>query len=137
MVMTTETVCTKSKLTFQAQNRRLVELEFGHRQVTSDAGALLLREVAEKTGIVRDFASCFEDFRNPELILHTREEIISQRIYALICGYEDLNDHDTLRRDPLFGLLIGKEEELASHSTLGRMELTKENASAAERYKKL
>lgn len=62
---------------------------------------MLLREVGWKTGIVGRFAACFHDFRDGELIEFTVEELLKQRVFALALGYEDLNDHEQLRRDPL------------------------------------
>jgi Transposase DDE domain group 1 len=137
MEMTNETVCKPKRLEFQVQNSRSVVVEFGGESISTEGGAVLIREVAERTGVLRKFASCFEDFRNPDLIEHTKEELISQRIYGLVCGYEDLNDHTTLREDKLFSLLVGKDEVLASRSTLNRVELTRDDASPMERYKKL
>ena len=61
----------------------------------------MLREVERKLGVLRRFASCFDDHRDPDLIEHTVLELLSQRVYALALGYEDLNDHDELRHDPL------------------------------------
>ena len=69
---------------------------------------LLLREVEQRTGIIRQFAACFVDHRNPELIEHTLQELVAQRIYGLALGYEDLNDHDQLRRDPLLATRMAR-----------------------------
>ena len=89
-------------------DRRKVVAQFDGGTITSDAGALLLRELDEATGILRDFTACFTDYRNPELIEHTVSDLVAQRIYALALGYEDLNDHDELRIDPLLATLVGK-----------------------------
>jgi hypothetical protein len=120
--------------------------------ITSDAGALLLRKVEQRTGILRQFAACFADGRNPERIEHTVKELVSQRVYGLALGYEDLNDHDELRRDPLLALVTGKADlkgehrhkaqdrgkALAGKSTLNRLERTPLEASPKEaRYKKI
>ena len=72
----------------------------------------LLREAERLTGIIRQSAACFTDHRNPDRIEHTVEELIAQRIYALALGYEDLNDHDDLRHDPLLAVLVGKPDHL-------------------------
>jgi len=123
----------------------------GYGAITSDAGGLLLREVEAKTGILRRFAACFTDFRNPDLAEHTAYELIAQRVFALALGYEDLNDHDTLRYDPLLAVLVGKLDPtgqgrrrerdrgkaLAGKSTLNRLELTPVGADEQSRYKKI
>ena len=91
-----------------ALGSRTVTARFDGGAITSDAGGLLLREVEAKTGILRRFAACFTDHRDPELVEHTVGELIAQRVFALALGYEDLNDHDTLRHDPLLAVLVGK-----------------------------
>ena len=105
-----ETECTPTQLEFHALGRREVVGKFDGGNITSDAGGLLLRETEKRTGIISGFARCFEDKRNPEAIEHTVAELVAQRIYGLALGYEDLNDHDDLRRDPLFAVLVGKED---------------------------
>jgi hypothetical protein len=90
--MTTQ--CTTDRLTFQPLGRREVVGAFDGGTITSDAGGLLLREVERRTGIIRQFAACFVDHRDPDLIEHRVEELVGQRVYALALGYEDLNDHD-------------------------------------------
>jgi hypothetical protein len=119
--------------------------------ITSDGGGLLLREVEKRTGIIAQFAACFTDHRNPERIEHTVKELVAQRVYALALGYEDLNDHDPLRHDPLLAVLAEKADPsgesrarerdqgkaLAGKSTLNRLELTGEVVSEEERYKKI
>jgi hypothetical protein len=69
-----------------------------------------LREAEKQTGIISGFAACFDNLRNPEAIEHTVTELVAQRIFSLALGYEGLNDHDDLRRDPLFAVLVGKED---------------------------
>jgi hypothetical protein len=110
--------------------------------VSSDGGALLLREVANKIDLLPRLAACFTDGREPGRIEHTVEQLLSQRVYALALGYEDLNDHDRLRFDPLLSLLSGQREPgteaLAGKSTLNRLELTLPGADAQrQRYKKI
>ena len=105
-----ETQCTPTQLEFHALGRRKVIGKFDGGSITSDAGGLLLREAENQTAIISGFAECFEDLRNPEAIEHTVKELVAQRIYGLALGYEDLNDHDDLRRDPLFAVLVGKED---------------------------
>lgn len=105
-----DTQCNPTQLKFHALGRREVVGKFDGGNITSDAGGLLLRETEKRTGIIAGFAKCFEDLRKPEMIEHTVTELVGQRIYGLALGYEDLNDHDDLRRDPLFAVLIGKED---------------------------
>jgi DDE family transposase len=145
------TECTRPTFLFHDLVRREVVANFEGGTITSDAGGLLLREVEAKTGIVANFARCFEDFRDPELVEFTAEELLKQRIFGLCLGYEDLNDHDTLRRDPLLATLVGRVDPtgadrvcprdrgqpLAGKSTLNRLELTPSRASVDSRYKKV
>ncbi len=105
-----ETECTRDRFLFQPLGRREVVAAFDGGTISSDAGGLLLREVEQRTGIIRQFAACFADHRDPELIEHTVQELVAQRIYGLALGYEDLNDHDQLRRDPLLATLVGKDD---------------------------
>jgi len=120
------TECNQETFRFAAHFSRRVEAGFTAGRVSSDGGALLLREVDRKINLLERLAACFEDGRDPERIEHTIQQMLSQRIYGLALGYEDLNDHEQLRSDPLFGLLSGRrklEEPLAGKSTLNRLEL--------------
>src|SRR6202167_5129480 len=108
--------------------RELVH-RFDGGDITSDGGALVLKKLEERTGIVRRFAACFTDYRKSDQIEHPLLDLISQRVFGLALGYEDLNDHDDLRRDPMLGVLLGKLERdgdepspLAGKSTLNRLE---------------
>lgn len=146
-----KTECTPKKLQFQPHVSRKVEATFDGGQITSDGGALLLRQVEERCNILKRLAKCFKDFRKQELIEHSVYELLAQRIFGLVLGYEDLNDHETLRTDPLLALLAGKEDltgnnrtrekdkgkPLAGKSTLNRLELTPPNADEHARYKKI
>ena len=130
------TECIQETFSFAVHFSRRVEAGFTAGQVSTDGGALLLRETGRKINLAGRLAACFTDGRDGERIEHTVEEMLSQRIYALALGYEDLNDHDQLRSDPLLGLLSGKrklEEPLAGKSTLNRLEL----AGRTERYHKI
>ena len=147
--MTTE--CSRESLVFQSLGGREVVGRFDGGKITSDAGALLLRETERITGTLGKFAACFTDHRNPDLIEHTVSELVAQRVYGLCLGYEDLNDHDQLRHDPLLAVLVGKQDPtgdnrarkrdkgkaLAGKSTLNRLELTPVRADADSRYKKI
>jgi hypothetical protein len=145
------TECTQRSFEFQPLCGRQVTARFDGGQITSDAGALLLREVEDRSGILRQFAHCFEDFRDPELVEFTVEQLLKQRVFALCLGYEDLNDHDQVRHDPLLAVLAGRPDPsgqdradprdrgipLAGKSTLNRLELTPPRAQAKHRYKKI
>jgi hypothetical protein len=137
--MTTQ--CTQVGFEFQPLKHRGVWAQFDGGAMTSDGSGLLLREVEKRIGVLRQFADCFTDYRNPDLIEHTVEELVAQRVYGLALGYEDLNDHEELRNDPLLAVLLEKphpsQEALAGKSTLNRLELTLETASSKERYKKI
>lgn len=136
------TECIQESFAFASVGSREVVARFDGGQVVSDGGALLLGEVERRTDILHRFAACFIDRRDPLRIEHTVEQLIRQRIYALALGYEDLNDHDQLRRDPLLAVLSGKieptQELLAGKSTLNRLELTLPQADAEQRrYKRI
>lgn len=145
------TQCNLFSFQFQSHNSKKVIANFDGGHITSDAGAILLCELEKKTKILEKFAGCFTDHRNQDKIEHRVLEMISQRIYGLILGYEDLNDHDELRSDVLLSLLSGKEDltgqnrrrekdkgyALAGKSTLNRLELTPFEANAKSRYKKI
>ena len=144
------TECTQKSLSFHALSRREVTGSFDGGRITSDGGGLLLRETERITGIIDGFARCFTDHRNPLLIEHSVHELVAQRVYGLAHGYEDLNDHDELRHDPLMAVLAGKADPtgrfrgrrdrgkaLAGKSTLNRLELTPPDADAQSRYKKI
>ncbi len=147
--MTTE--CSGEKLEFQGIGSRVVEANFDGGRVTSDAGLLLFRELDEGVHLTERLAGCFTDYRSPKRIEHTVQQLVSQRLMALVAGYEDLNDHDHLRDDVVFALAAGKRDltgddrererdrghPLAASSTLNRLELTPEDADANHRYKKV
>lgn len=145
------TECTATQMEFQGVGRRKVVASFDGGHLSSDGGALLLREADERFGVTRRLAACFTDHRDPDLIEHSVLELLRQRIYGLALGYEDLNDHDDLLRDPLLALALGKQDPeghqrrrksdagkaLASSSTLNRLELTPADGNTQSRYKKV
>src|SRR5436305_13161083 len=136
------THCNQELFPFEALGQREVVGRFDGGYVVSDGGALLLRQVERRADILGRFASCFTDQRDPLRIEHSVEQLVKQRVYGLALGYEDLNDHERLRRDPLLAVLSGKAEPtqqpLAGKSTLNRLELTLPLGDAAQRrYKKI
>jgi Transposase DDE domain group 1 len=145
------TECTQSSFGFAALYRREVVAQFDGGDITTDAGGLLLREVDRHLSMIDRLAASFTDHRQPHQIEHQVRELVAQRIYGLALGYEDLNDHDQLRSDPLIAALIGKAEPKgtdrrrqqdqgkagAGKSTLNRLELTPPDADAQARYKKI
>src|SRR5450755_3519664 len=119
------TECNQGLFSFAAHFSRRVEAGFTAGQVSSDGGALLLRAADRKINLLQRVAQCFTDSRTPWRVEHRLPEMLAQRIYGLALGYEDLNDHEQLRSDPLLTLLSGKREldkPLAGKSTLNRLE---------------
>jgi len=139
------------KLQWEDLGRRRVEADFSAGRVSSDGGGLLLREVDRCLQLTQRLSECFEDHRNAKATEHSVRELVAQRVYAVALGYEDLNDHQQLSRDPLFAAIVGKADvegrrrtrnadlgqPLASPSTLGRLERTKETANKSSRYEKI
>ncbi len=133
------TECTQSSFEFAAVWSRSVMARFDGGKITSHAGGLLLREVDRRVGLLERLSRCFWDGRDQRRVRHSVREMISQRVYGLALGYEDLNDHEQLGEDPLLMLLAGSvddESPLAGKSTLNRLELAGE-AGAEDRYKKV
>lgn len=136
------TQCNAEQLEFSGVERRRVVAAFDGGRVSSDAGALLLGKTDEAIGLIDRLASCFADERNLDLIEHSIRTLVGQRVFALALGYEDLNDHEQLRHDPVMGALLGKLEAkrsdcaaLAGKSTLNRLELHEREGSS--RYHKI
>ena len=126
------TECSAECFDFGIVEGRAVEAAFDAGLVTSDAGALLLRATDRAIGLIRRFAACFHDERRQDLIEHEVATLVGQRVFAIALGYEDLNDHDELRHDPLMGVLAGKLAArradcaaVAGKSTLNRLELSR------------
>jgi len=105
-----KTHCNQKTFEFQTENSRKIMAHFNGGNISSDSGGLLLQQTERITGIISQFAGCFTDHRDPDLSEHTVKELIAQRIYALALGYEDLNDHDELRNDPLLAVMVGKKD---------------------------
>jgi hypothetical protein len=145
--MTTE--CSQSSFEFHCLNQKNVIAKFDGGNITSDAGILLLREVEKRTGLIAGLAKCFTDYRDARWIEHTVEELLGQRLFGFCLGYEDLNDHDQLRADPLLAVAVNKADPLglnrrqeadkgkalAGKSTLNRLELSK--SEGPDKYKKI
>jgi len=145
--MTTE--CNQSSFEFHYLNRRKVIAKFDGGNISSDAGVLLLREVEKRTGLIAGLAQCFSDYRDARWVEHTVEELLGQRLFGMCLGYEDLNDHDQLRGDPMLAVAVNKADPLglnrlreqdrgralAGKSTLNRLELGK--AGEIDKYKKI
>src|SRR6266700_7278278 len=122
---------------------------FDGGDITSDGGALVLKKLEERTGIVRRFAACFEDYRSATQIEHPLLDLIMQRVFGLALGYEDLNDHDELRRDAMLAVALGKDDvkgeqrrrkqdrgkALAGKSTFNRLALTAPDYDGSPRQK--
>ena len=144
------TECSTDPLAFHALGRRTVVGCFDGGEISSDGGGLLLREVEQRTQILRRLSQCFIDHRHPGRIEHSVESLVKQRVLGIALGYEDLNDHDELCRDSVLAMLSGctdltgagrvrpsdRGKPLAGKSTLNRLELTPVEGGADERYKK-
>ncbi len=142
-----DTECTPESYRFQDLGKLKVVADFLGGTLTSDGGALLLREVESRFGVIEKLAGCFEDRRDPSMTEHPVRDLVAQRVMGLALGYEDLNDHDELRLDPLLATAVGKKDPrggervreadrgkaLAGKSTLNRLELS---AAESDAYKK-
>lgn len=137
---------TPKQLKFSREKSRPIVVNFQGGTVTSDAGLSLITEIDRKLEITSQFAKCFKDYRKSNRVDHSIKDLITQRIYGLIMGYEDLNDHEELRHDPMFALALGKkiglEQQqtiLAGKSTLNRLEHCPEDVKqgADSRYHKI
>ena len=145
------TECTATQLEFQSFGRRRVSGRFDGGRLTSDAGGVLLREVEQRLNLFPRLAGCFTDYREAGKVEHPVESLLAQRIVGLALGYEDINDHDTLRSDSLLALLVGKADltgesrrrvrdqgyPLAGSSTLNRLELGTPEHAPSHRYQKV
>ena len=146
-----KTDCHTEELRFEDLGRRKVVGKFDGGPMSSDAGALLLREADRMFDVIGRFAACFTDHRDPSRVEHTVEAMLRQRVYAICLGYEDVNDHDRLRDDPVLAMGVGCEDvtgahrarerdqghPLASSSTLNRLELGSKGGAASHRYKRI
>lgn len=134
------TECTQSSFEFPGAWSRGVIARFDGGKITSNAGGLLLRQVEDRIHLLSRLRACFLDGRNQRRVRHGVREMLAQRVYGLALGYEDLNDHEQLREDPLLMVLAGSAEPdkpLAGKSTLNRLELGGGEPGAENRYKKV
>jgi hypothetical protein len=136
---------------FQGPGRREVVASFNGGRISTEGGALLLCEVDRRVGILSRFADCFDDHRAPDWVEHSVEDLLRQRVFGLSLGYEDLNDHDALRRDALLATCVGKSDPtgesrsrerdrgcaLASKSSLNRLEWGLAEQAAEDRYRRV
>ena len=136
-----QTECSAERSIFGRVEGRSVVAEFDGGALTSDAGGLLLGAADQRLGLVRRIARCFRDARDPRLVEHSVATLIGQRVFGIALGYEDLNDHDELRHEPLMAVLAGKLEArredcapVAGKSTLNRLELSRETPT---KYRKI
>ncbi len=131
------TECNQKSFGFEASGKREIVARFDGGTISSDSGAFLLRQTDKRLQLLPRLAECFLDGRKQKQVEHSVREMLAQRIYGLALGYEDINDHERLRKDPVFGILAGREEleqPLAGKSTLNRLEL---GSGASDRYKKI
>jgi len=145
------TQCSDKEVVFKRLGRRKVVADFSGGQLTSDGGAVLLGQLDERLGLLERFAGLFTDHRAAGSTEHSVAELVRQRVYGIALGYEDLNDHDEVSRDPLLATAVGKVDPtgagrrrerdrgrpLAGKSTLNRLELTGPEATPSSRYKKV
>ena len=125
------TECSADLFEFAPVEGRAVVAGFAGGAITSDAGALLLRAADRAIGLLGRFAECFIDRRCPQLVEHGVGTLVGQRVFAIALGYEDINDHDELRHDPVMAVLAGRLQAtrtdcapVAGKSTLNRLECT-------------
>ncbi len=131
------TECIQCSFGFEGHGKREVVARFDGGTISSDGGALLVRETDIRMNLLPRFGECFLDGRNQDLVKHSVGQMLAQRVYGLVMGYEDINDHEQLRTDPVFAVLAGRtdfDEPLAGKSTLNRMEL---GPGVKDRYKKI
>jgi hypothetical protein len=131
------TQCTQCGFGFEAFGSREIVARLDGGTISSDGGVLLLRETDKRISLLARLSECFLDGRAQWMVRHPIRDMVSQRVYGLALGYDDINDHEQLRKDPLFHVLAGREtldQPLAGKSTLNRMEL---GNGEEHRYKKI
>lgn len=145
------THCKSDRIELQGPGRRILTADFDGGHLTTDAGVVALQQIDQKLHILRRFADCFVDAREPGRVEHSVEELIRQRVFGLALGYEDLNDHNQLRLDPLLAMAVGKQDvmgqerkharhqgaALAGKSTLNRLDFAVGAEAAEDRYHRI
>ena len=116
------TNCSSSKIEISPLNKRKLEIEFTGGNISSDGGVLLLRQIDKRLKLTERIASSIPDDRDPKKVIHSTLSQLRQRVYGIALGYEDLNDHITLRYDTALQTAVGQETSLASSSTLFRLD---------------
>jgi hypothetical protein len=139
------TECTARTYQFDNLGRRQVVTDFSGGSITSDGGLVFIAAVDQRTRLSERVAGCFSDYRAAHRVQHEVEDLVAQRLYGIVQGYEDLNDHDVLQHDPMFGIALGKlsneaqsAQALADKSPLNRLEQAMhiERDMSGERYVK-
>jgi hypothetical protein len=139
-------VCNPNQLNFGTLNGRKIVANFEGGRITSDAGIVLIAELDKKLEITARFAQCFQDYRHKSYIDYSVHELLAQRVYGIILGYEDVNDHDRLRYDPALSIALEKlnfidsnKAVLAGKSTINRLEYCPETIikQSESRYHKI
>jgi len=138
--MTTD--CIQFELGLQGGRKRHITIVPDERQSSSDGGLLLLAQIERRRAFIDSFSRCFLDHRRQDLVTHSVKDLLTQRVFGLCQGYEDINDHDLWRTDPLLGLVCGRTggidaDPLAGKSTLNRLELGRGKCSETDRYKRI
>ena len=145
------TQCVQESIALQGAGRRQVTGRFDGGRMSSDGGALLLREADKVLKVADRIGACFDDHRDPARTEHPVAALVSQRVFGLALGYEDLNDHDGIRSDSHLALVCGRDDltgqqrarvrdreyPLAGSSTLNRMELGSPDTAGSHRYRKI
>ncbi len=131
------TKCISKSYSFPALKGKKVEVNFNGGSISSDSGAIFLREIDRKLNLLAEVAKYIPDKRDPSKVKHSILEMLRQRVFGIALGYEDLNDHDTLRSDDLLRLCVGKDKPLASSPTLCRFENSVTRQIAVDIYKVL
>ncbi len=128
---------TQGAFDFPLVKRRRVQAEFSGGEVTSYGGVVLLRQADRRTGLMEAVDRVIPEPRDPELITHSQLSLLRQRVYGLALGYEDLNDHETLRTDPAIQTAVDRDTNLASQATSCRLEQRSNRAAAVAMHRVL
>jgi hypothetical protein len=135
------TQCTQPRLKSKAPDGRAFTAAFDGGNIISDVGIPLLRLVDDRCKILERFGQCFTDYRDPSRIQFSATQLATHRVLSVALGYEDLNDHDILRGDPLLAAAVGADQrsgaKLASSATLGRIENSALGLAQTDRYRRL